>query len=150
MLIVNFPLICFTMQNVGGRIRALRLEREMSLPALADTSGLSKGLLSKLENSEAPNPSLETLQKIAKALTVTLSDLLESGKIQARRIVPDSPPEWLNDLQSSLRRDGQEVDEDILQALYVLQARKGNSHNETSSWYVMYKNLEANFRDNMK
>lgn len=138
------------MQNVGGRIRALRLEREMTLPALADASGLSKGLLSKLENADTPNPSLETLHRIAKALTVTLSDLLESGKIQARRIVPDTPPEWLEDLQSALRRDGQEADEDILQALYVLQARKGNSRNDASSWYVMYKNLEANFRDNRK
>jgi len=135
------------MKNIGGRIRALRLEREMTLPALADVSGLSKGLLSKLENSETPNPSLETLHKIAKALTITLSDLLESGRIQARRIIPDSPPEWLDELQSLLRRDGREVDEDILQALYVLQARKGSVATESSNWYVMYKNLEANFRE---
>jgi len=136
------------MNNVGGRIRALRLEREMTLPSLADESGLSKGLLSKLENSDESNPSLDTLYKIAKALKVTLSDLLESGRIQAKRIVLDTPPDWLSDLQSLVRRDGREVDEDILQALYVLQARKGTSPTNPTSWYVMYKNLEANFLEN--
>ena len=59
------------MLNIGGRVRALRTEVQITLPALAERSGLSKGLLSKLENGEDPNPSLATLYKISEALDVT-------------------------------------------------------------------------------
>lgn len=115
----------------------------MTLPALADKAKLSKGLISKLENDEDPNPSIKTLNVIAKALDVTLSEILESGKVQARRLIPDNPPAWLSVLCKSLTH---EPDEDILQALYVLQSRKGNVQKDPTAWVHMYKSLELNFR----
>ncbi|HEV3272828.1 MAG TPA: helix-turn-helix transcriptional regulator [Candidatus Methylacidiphilales bacterium] len=134
------------MANVGSRIRSLRLERRMTLPALADKAGLSKGLLSKLENAETPNPSLETLQKIAEALKVTLSDILDSGRIVMKKVVlPESPP-WLQTLKTRLQQDGIAPDEDILQALLVLQSRKASRSDDDASWYLRYKNLELSFR----
>ena len=133
------------MNTVGGRIRTLRLERKMNLPSLAEKSNLSKGLLSKLENSSAPNPSLETLHKIVKALDVTLSDLLDTEKVQVRRITPDQPPPWLEGLSKALQMDGKKLDEDILQALYVLQSRKGNLRKDSTDWLHVYKNLELSF-----
>ncbi|RYD83226.1 MAG: helix-turn-helix domain-containing protein [Verrucomicrobiaceae bacterium] len=133
------------MTHVGGRIRSLRLERQMTLPALAECTGLSKGLLSKLENTPESNPSLETLQKIAKALKVTLSDFLDSGTVQVRRVVPDEPPPWLDSLTAMLKQEGKKPDEDILQALYVLQSRKGSSQRDASAWLHMYKSLELSF-----
>ena len=133
------------MTNVGGRIRALRSELQMTLPALAKKADLSKGLLSKLENDEDPNPSIKTLNAIAKALGVTLSEILDSGKIQARRLIPDKTPSWLAVLTAALSGDGKKPDEDILQALYVLQSRKGNSQKDANAWVYMYKSLELNF-----
>ena len=130
------------MNTVGGRIRTLRLERGMTLPTLAEKSDLSKGLLSKLENSDAPNPSLDTLHKIAKALDVTLSDLLETEKVQARRMVPEITPPWLEELKQLLPGG---VDEDILQALYVLQSRKAKTKKTAADWLYMYKSLEMSF-----
>lgn len=135
------------MTNVGGRIRTLRSELKMSLPALAEKAKVSKGLLSKLENDEAPNPSIKTLNVIAKALGVTISDILESGKIQAKRLIPDTPPAWLSALRNTLNHD---PDEDILQALYVLQSRKGNSQKDPHAWIHMYKSLELNFRSSKR
>ena len=80
------------MKNIGGKIRALRHEKEMTLPALAEKAGLSKGLISNIENSADANPSLDTVHKIAEALDVTLADLLETERVQLNRVVPDSPP----------------------------------------------------------
>lgn len=131
------------MTNVGGRIRTLRSERQMTLPALAEKAKISKGLLSKLENDETPNPSIKTLNVIAIALDVTISDILESGKIKAKRLIPETPPAWLSVLCKTLKHD---PDEDILQALYVLQSRKGNSQKDPDAWVHMYKSLELNFR----
>jgi transcriptional regulator with XRE-family HTH domain len=141
----NFFCDWFNMTNVGGRIRTLRGERQMTLPALAEKAKVSKGLLSKLENDQDPNPSLKTLRPIADALDVTLSELLESGKIQAKRLIPDKAPAWLNVLSKALSQEGKQPDEDILQALYVLQSRKGNVQKDATAWVHRYKSLELNF-----
>lgn len=138
------------MTNVGGRIRTLRGERQMTLPALAEKAKVSKGLLSKLENDLDPNPSIKTLRPIAEALDVTLSELLESGKIQAKRLIPDKPPVWLEVLSNALSHEGKKPDEDILQALYVLQSRKGNTQKDATAWVHMYKSLELNFANSKR
>jgi transcriptional regulator with XRE-family HTH domain len=63
--------------DVGGRIRRYRQERNLSLTQLAEEAGVSKGYLSALENNPtSKRPSAETLYGIAKALGVTMSDLL--------------------------------------------------------------------------
>lgn len=139
---VNFPAYGSSMVPVGGRIRTLRAEREMTLDDLAQRSRLSKGLLSKLENKPDANPSLDTLFSIAEAFGVTLSDLLDADTVQARRIIPSSKPAWVNAVISALRREGKKPDEDILQALYVLQARKGATPEHDQAWVYMYKSLE--------
>lgn len=133
------------MSHVGGRIRALRTERQMTLPALADAAKVSKGLLSKLENSPDANPSIETLHRVAGALRVTIADLLDSSKVQMLRVVPDMAPPWLEALTKTLKTEGSEPDEDILQALYVLQARKSDARGEPSVWMAMYRSLEMSF-----
>lgn len=134
------------MRNVGGRVRALRQERQMTLPGLAEAAGLSKGLLSKMENSSDANPSLATLQKIAEALDVTLADLLDRDKVTARRLIPDAPPSWLKPLIDSLKSEGREPDEDCLQALFVLQRRKGQSAIKAEKWRWLYDSIEMSFK----
>lgn len=134
------------MASVGGRIRTLRSERQMTLDVLAHAAGLSKGLLSKLENNEDANPSLDTLQKIADAFDLTLSEIIDSGSIQAKRIIPDQKPAWVDAITTVLKQEGQKPDDDILQALYVLQTRKGAAQKSDLAWLHMYRSLELNFR----
>jgi transcriptional regulator with XRE-family HTH domain len=56
-------------EMIGKRIRQLRIERNMTQEVLARCAGLTKGYLSKIENS--PNsPPVSTLIKISKALGV--------------------------------------------------------------------------------
>ena len=58
--------------NVGGRLRELRKERELSMRALARKSGLSVNALSMIERGRT-SPSVSTLYKIADALDVPIT-----------------------------------------------------------------------------
>lgn len=60
---------------VGKVIRDLRKKKEISLRELAQTANISKSTLSNVENGNN-NPSIETLEKIAKALGVQANELL--------------------------------------------------------------------------
>jgi transcriptional regulator with XRE-family HTH domain len=57
---------------IGSELRALRRKRGLSLAAAAEASGLSQGMLSKIENG-ATSPSLATLQSLANALDVPVT-----------------------------------------------------------------------------
>ncbi|MBE0501619.1 MAG: helix-turn-helix transcriptional regulator [Desulfuromonadales bacterium] len=57
--------------QIGMKIRRLRQDKRMTLQALADRTGLSKPLLSQIENEQVIPP-LATLLRIAKAFDVGL------------------------------------------------------------------------------
>lgn len=59
--------------RVGGTIRALRAGKDMSVRTLAARSGFSPSFLSQVEHGQA-SPSIASLEKIAAALDVTLSE----------------------------------------------------------------------------
>jgi transcriptional regulator with XRE-family HTH domain len=134
------------MKNIGGKIKALRAERQITLPNLADKAGLSKGLLSKIENSVDSNPSLDTLFKIAEALNVSLSSFLETEKVQLKRIVPSEPPTWQKGLIAYLKQIGRAPDQNILNAMYVLRNRKAAKTADLESWKLLYLNIENSFK----
>ena len=64
------------LKAVGIRIRLLRKQEGMSLQDLAYRIGMEKSNLSVIENGKS-NPQLLTFVKIASALGVSLSSLLE-------------------------------------------------------------------------
>ena len=134
------------MRNLGQRVRTLRTEKQITLPELAERAGLSKGLLSKLENNDENNPSIETLYKIAEALDVTLADILESEQAQIKRIVPEEPLDWQKGLISYLKSQGKEPDQDILNAMYVLRNRKAARHADLEQWKFLYTSIENSFK----
>ena len=59
---------------VGQKIKELRKERNMSLSALAETTGIQIATLSRMENSIMPG-TLKSHIKIAKALNASLAEL---------------------------------------------------------------------------
>jgi transcriptional regulator with XRE-family HTH domain len=61
--------------QIGKNIKALRLSQNLTIKTLADKAGITKGYLSKVENSDKAPP-VSTLLVIAKALGVTVSQLL--------------------------------------------------------------------------
>jgi len=62
--------------DVGDRIRILRTTQKRTLQEIADGCGLSKSMISKIENCKTV-PSVATLIKIAQILGTTISVLLE-------------------------------------------------------------------------
>lgn len=60
-------------EAIGAKVRALRKRHDMTVAELAGQAGLSAGMLSKVENG-AISPSLSTLQSLAQALNVPLTD----------------------------------------------------------------------------
>ncbi|NDV01037.1 helix-turn-helix domain-containing protein [Pseudoroseicyclus tamaricis] len=67
---------------IGRQVRALRKRRRITGAELAVAAGLSVGMLSKIENG-VTSPSLSTLQVLAGALSVPLTQLFE-GYAEAR------------------------------------------------------------------
>ena len=63
-------------QAIGHEIRALRKALGLTVSDIAGATGLSVGMLSKIENGNT-SPSLTTLQTLARALGVPISSLLQ-------------------------------------------------------------------------
>lgn len=64
------------LDSLRQALHMLKQEREvrgLSLADVAERSGIDKSWLSKLENAPHPNPTLETLARIASAIGVRLS-----------------------------------------------------------------------------
>jgi transcriptional regulator with XRE-family HTH domain len=62
---------------LGVTIRQLRSHHGLTIADVSERAGISRGMLSKIENAQAA-ASLETLAQIAKALGVTLSHLFSN------------------------------------------------------------------------
>lgn len=70
-----------TFQNLGANVKRLRLERGMSVPALADYLHISKKRLLSLENGTVDfRLGSAILVYLAQLFRVTPHELLEKGK----------------------------------------------------------------------
>jgi transcriptional regulator with XRE-family HTH domain len=68
------------MENINLRfaktLRTLRTEKGLTQEQLAEASGLDYKYLQKLEGKNPSSPTLETLNKLASGLNITLIDLV--------------------------------------------------------------------------
>jgi transcriptional regulator with XRE-family HTH domain len=62
--------------NMGPRIRHLREKKEWTQEELGNRAGFSQSYIAKIETGRAV-PSLKRLEKLAQALGVGITDLLE-------------------------------------------------------------------------
>jgi transcriptional regulator with XRE-family HTH domain len=62
---------------IGTTVRELRNKQDLTISDVADLTGISKGMLSKIENAQTAM-SLETLSRLSRALGVSLSALFRS------------------------------------------------------------------------
>jgi transcriptional regulator with XRE-family HTH domain len=75
------------MTALGARIKALRMERELQQRQLAEKADLTPSMVSQIESGRL-TPSLNTLGKIAAALSVPIASLFDgrpAGRIQVTR-----------------------------------------------------------------
>ena len=60
---------------ISKNIRRIRQKKKMSQDRLSKEADLALNTIVKIETGESPNPTVETLEKIAKALDISISDL---------------------------------------------------------------------------
>jgi transcriptional regulator with XRE-family HTH domain len=63
--------------TIGKTIRKYRHEKEMSQEALARAANVSLPTIVKIESGETPNPSIDTVKKVAGSLGVSIDDLMK-------------------------------------------------------------------------
>lgn len=78
-----------SVENIGKKIKQLRLRQKKTQQQIADECNISKSLLSKIENGQTSS-AIATLSKISNALDVPLSWLLEDTPEQDIVLLPKS------------------------------------------------------------
>jgi transcriptional regulator with XRE-family HTH domain len=66
--------------SIGGNIRKYRLQKDMSQDRLSKLADVAFHTIVKIESGETPNPTIETVRKIAAALGVSIDDLIHPVK----------------------------------------------------------------------
>ncbi|MEI7719662.1 MAG: helix-turn-helix transcriptional regulator [bacterium] len=66
-----------TSQNLSNNIKRLREAKGLSQEKLARLADVANNTLIKMESGENKNPTLETLKKVAKALEISVDDLIK-------------------------------------------------------------------------
>ena len=91
--------IAGALEQVGPRLRRVRTQRRMTLTGVAETTGISKSTLSRLETGQR-RPTLELLLALSHAYRVPLDDLvgapevgdprirLKPGHVKGRTVIP--------------------------------------------------------------
>lgn len=129
--------------TLGERLRSLRTGRKLMLKQVEQATGMAVPYLSDLERDKIPNPSLETLGKLARVYELTVGDLLDGvDELGAER--RGVPPELL-----ALREDtevGNELTDEWIRALQSVQYR-GRQPETTRDWKELYFYLRRFFRD---
>ena len=90
--------------NIGINIMNFRKQKNLSMDALSKRSGVSKSMLSQIEQ-EKTNPTVVTVWKIARALDVSVEELLMSnGDNQIEVLRRDDAPVIFSDDHSCIIR----------------------------------------------
>ena len=64
-------------QGIGKTVKKYRLQKGISQEKLARLADLAFPTIAKIEAGATPNPSIDTVQKIAKAFGVSIDDLMK-------------------------------------------------------------------------
>ncbi len=65
-----------TIRRIGKMLKALREKRGLTQIELARKAKIDQSYLARRERGDRSNPSLEKIQRLAKALKVTVAELL--------------------------------------------------------------------------
>jgi len=62
--------------NLGKTVKRLRLQRGLTQQALANKTQVTQAFIAQLETGAEGNPTLDTLKRLAKALKVSVAELV--------------------------------------------------------------------------
>ena len=124
--------------TIGKTIRVWREEMDLPLTQLAESSGVSKGYLSQLENGVVARPSADALARIAEALGKPLHELLGE-----RRVAEDSGaklPRGLEQMLESRSAGGKAVPPEDVEMLRSIRYR-GRQPKTAEDWDFLYETI---------
>lgn len=132
--------------SLAQRLRKLREEKELSLEALADRSGVSKTYLWELERDTkgAIKPSADVLLRIANALSTTLANLLSLETVTVRDVVVEVPSS-LREFQERMAAQKTPLSEADLRDLATMKFRGGQPQT-ADQWQQLYLLLTSSIR----
>jgi transcriptional regulator with XRE-family HTH domain len=78
-------------RRLGEILKTARERRGLSLYALAEKSGVDRGLLWRIEQGQVNNPKAENLSRIAEALGLSLTDVYAKAGYPATTRLPSLP-----------------------------------------------------------
>lgn len=87
----------------GAAIRDLRRKRNLSLDQLAQLSGVSRSMISKVEREEA-TPSTTVLSRLAEALATTFAELLSPASMGEVVVLPAAKQPTMTDPETGFAR----------------------------------------------
>lgn len=144
--------------RLGKVIAHFRELRNITAATLAERAGIAKSYLYKLERGVAENPGLKTLDGVARALEVTLFDLLSEAGVdlsvraadmrntvaEVDRLLENAPKE-LRDFLAELEMKEGPVPLDVVRSLASLRLR-GKHPRTLSDWRYAYESLNRAVR----
>ncbi|SDY56691.1 helix-turn-helix domain-containing protein [Herbiconiux ginsengi] len=89
---------------IGARLKAARLDRELTLAALAAATGISASTISRLESGKR-QPNLELLIPLSATLEVTIDELVSDAAVPDPRVRPRLSKRWGAEVEM-LSREG--------------------------------------------
>ncbi|CAN5717868.1 helix-turn-helix domain-containing protein [soil metagenome] len=90
-------------ERLGSRVKELRGSRGLTLNDLAESSGVSRAMISKIERGEK-NPTLVVAARISEGLGVTLSQLAGTERRREVAIVPSDRRMIMRDPETGFER----------------------------------------------
>ena len=83
---------------IGSRVKKFRKEKRMSISELAEKAGVAKSYISSLERDLQTNPSIQFIEKITRALDISIDSLIQDEPAKGNL---DS--EWLEIVEEAMR-----------------------------------------------
>ena len=88
--------------KIGGRLRELRLQKNLSFAAIASQIGLTRSLLSQIEKDKT-TPSISTLVKILNVLDVKMSDFFREIEKPSGVVLKKNELAFFQDVTTKMR-----------------------------------------------
>ena len=66
---------------IGGRLKAARVARGLTLAELADRAGMNMYSVAKIENGKKPNPTWDSVLRLCRVLGITPNELVGDGEL---------------------------------------------------------------------
>ena len=123
--------------TLGQRLRFLRKENHLTLKELSQFADLSVPYLSDMERGVV-NPSVDTLQKVAKAYNMTVKELF-SGVEGLGELVQTTYPEGFELFLQEFESD-YDIDDDWKELLMKINFR-GRQPSSQREWLELYLSL---------